>query len=389
MAKRESWTPLLKSYPESRKINSVSVGAETMFTRLLALCDDKANYYGAPALLLVHTFGNRYANGTVSLRDCEQWRTELITAGLVLAYQSEGEVYLHVVNCKKMLRGDIKEDLRFPEFSQALVLQQVPVSVTDSSRMRNESVPSCVVPSSSSSSVASPSASPSPVTTEKHLAPALAGDGDDCPPLEGQITQINTPPEAKKPKKDRAPKAPKKPRERDPYFDGLAELFHIDPAGTGGSRITRLKKLFIEHGADMAEVERRAEVYRTSEKFKGCMLTGEAVEKHWGELAGVAEYKDESIGEGYDSTTTREATPEMLNTKFQPIYGFDWFGDWSHEAKLTAVAAAKGMSLEQYLDCRRAWSDKHGPYTPENPAPPEEAYARPAEATAEQPKESP
>ena len=112
--KREPWNPLLKSFPESRKINSMSLGAETMFIRLLALCDDHANYYGDPRLLLAYAYGQRLANGTASVRKCTRWRDELVTANLVEPYEVDGHQYLHVINCKKMLRSDIKEDIRFP-----------------------------------------------------------------------------------------------------------------------------------------------------------------------------------------------------------------------------------------------------------------------------------
>jgi hypothetical protein len=44
--RRESYNPLLKSYPDSEKVNAVCVGAETLFTRLLAQSDDLAHYYG-------------------------------------------------------------------------------------------------------------------------------------------------------------------------------------------------------------------------------------------------------------------------------------------------------------------------------------------------------
>lgn len=152
LKKREPWTPLLKSFPESRKINSVSLGAECMFIRLVALCDDHANYYGEPRLLLVHLFGNRYANGTATERDCIQWRTELVTAGLVEAYLSGGETYLRVANCKKHLRADINEDIRFPEFAQAFVIAKDTESVPDTVRGRTENVSPYSSSSSSSSS---------------------------------------------------------------------------------------------------------------------------------------------------------------------------------------------------------------------------------------------
>jgi hypothetical protein len=209
----------------------------------------------------------------------------------------------------------------------------------------------------------------------EHLAPASAGDEDEAPPPDGQIAHLNT----GKAKGKKAPKE-KKPRERDPYFDGLASLFRIDPAGTGGGRIAKLKKNFQEHaGADLAEVERRAEVYRALHPT--WEFSGEAVEKHWGELDGA---DGDSWEIGY-----KDRSEEVANAMNQPQYGFDWWADMRHEPAFKKAAAERGLTLQQYLDCRKAWSDKHGPYTPDNLSPPEEAYARPVEAVAEQPKESP
>ena len=153
MIKREPWNPLLKSYPKSRKINAVSLGAEVMFVRLLALCDDHSNYDGDPKLLLSGLFGDRWANGTVSLRNCARWRNELVTIGLVELYRpGDGREYLHVVNCKKMLRSDIKEDIRFPDKAQVVDPQTLTESVTNPGRKRNASGSSCLVPPSTSTS---------------------------------------------------------------------------------------------------------------------------------------------------------------------------------------------------------------------------------------------
>jgi len=146
--KREPWNPLLKSYPESRKINAVSIEAEAMFCRLLALCDDHGNYYGRPRLLLTHLWGHRWANRTMSLRKCTRCRNELVLAALVELYRPDGNEYLHVVNCKKMLRSDIKEDVRFPEVTEIVDPQEFAESVTNAARIRYESGSSCIVPPS-------------------------------------------------------------------------------------------------------------------------------------------------------------------------------------------------------------------------------------------------
>lgn len=140
-AKREPWTPLLKSYPESRKINAVSIGAETMFTRLLAKVDDGSNYYADDRLLLAELYGHRFANGSVSETDMARWRDELVTIGLVQQYNGGGEGYLHIVEPRKFLRADIKPDIRFPPFTQPLTRTEDTESVTDAAQVRNGSGP--------------------------------------------------------------------------------------------------------------------------------------------------------------------------------------------------------------------------------------------------------
>jgi len=113
--KQEPWNPLLKSYPESEKINSVSIGAETMYTRLIAKADDHGNYYGNPLLILSYLFGHRFAAGDVSVSDTGRWRAELETATLITLYEVENETYLHVISPHRRLRNDVKLDERFPE----------------------------------------------------------------------------------------------------------------------------------------------------------------------------------------------------------------------------------------------------------------------------------
>ena len=143
MTKREGWNPLLRSYPQSEKINAVSLGAETLFTRLLAQCDDHANYYADPCLILAYLYGHRMKanlpdSHRVSVTDVERFRNELVTVALVKPYQADGHWYLHVVNCKKTLRSDIKEDSRFPLEPQVENWERLTACDTDSLRMRAE-----------------------------------------------------------------------------------------------------------------------------------------------------------------------------------------------------------------------------------------------------------
>jgi len=140
--RNESYVPLLCNYPDSEKINKVSEGAEAMFCRLLAKCDDEGNYYGSPKRLLCKLFTLRYENGTMTDAKALRYRNELETVALVTRYEAVGVEYLHVNDCKKSLRKDVSKKVFFPEFTQTLVVSKDNVTVTDTGRKRN----GCVTP---------------------------------------------------------------------------------------------------------------------------------------------------------------------------------------------------------------------------------------------------
>jgi len=114
-AKREPWNPLLISYPESEKINNISPFAETFYTRLIAKCDDSANFFGDASLLLSYLYAIRWKKKQISKRKVAKLLKELVDVGLVYVYEVRGETYLHIIRCKKHLRSDINRDIRFPE----------------------------------------------------------------------------------------------------------------------------------------------------------------------------------------------------------------------------------------------------------------------------------
>lgn len=140
MKKRESsWNPLLCSYPDSKKVNSVSFEAETLFTRLIAKCDDAANFDGRPSLMMCKLFAERLDRGQVTAARVEAWRNELIEAGLIVLYKANGDEYVHIANCKKCTRKDIKPDIRFPGFSEDAQIVPDAELGPKTERPRNES----------------------------------------------------------------------------------------------------------------------------------------------------------------------------------------------------------------------------------------------------------
>ena len=133
--KREPYNPLLKSYPNSEKVNAVSLGAETLFTRLIADCDDNDCHDGDPRLLLARLYAKRWAAGQVREKDVAGWLSELEAENLVYPYKANGRRYIRIVNCRKDLRNDVALEIRFP---QPPAGQGVPEGGPDAARLRPE-----------------------------------------------------------------------------------------------------------------------------------------------------------------------------------------------------------------------------------------------------------
>lgn len=83
---------------EGRRINSVSVGAEAFFWRLLVLADDFGNIKGDREWLAVNLLPRRPSERA----NVSGWIDELITAGLLQPYQAEGFEFLAIVDFEKM-----------------------------------------------------------------------------------------------------------------------------------------------------------------------------------------------------------------------------------------------------------------------------------------------
>ena len=114
---RERWNPLLKSYPDSEKVNAVSIGAETMFTRLVAKADDYGNYWASPRKLLAGLFSYRWDHGEVDETLMVRWRNELATCTegpLIIFYSVNDKDYLHLINPRRRFRKDTEPNSIVP-----------------------------------------------------------------------------------------------------------------------------------------------------------------------------------------------------------------------------------------------------------------------------------
>jgi hypothetical protein len=114
MKARQSYNPLLKSYPDSEKINAVSEGAEVVYVRLIAMSDDNGRYYGDAKMVMAKLLTQRMVDGAVDADEVEKRLADLERVGLIERYEVEGKQYLQMVNYFKRLRSDVDHDIRFP-----------------------------------------------------------------------------------------------------------------------------------------------------------------------------------------------------------------------------------------------------------------------------------
>ena len=131
MTKRnDKFVPLRVSYPDSEKINKVSIDAEAFFVRLLTFSDDYGHFWATPRLLLGKVWTKRWVNRQVSVKKVTRWLKELVDDKLIQLYEVEGVEYLQIVASLRVIRKDVKPDIRFPTMPGMEV----------TGRMRNEDV---------------------------------------------------------------------------------------------------------------------------------------------------------------------------------------------------------------------------------------------------------
>lgn len=183
MPKSDPWVPLRKSYPNSQKVNAVSIGAEMLFTRLLAQCDDHAHYWASPGVILGKLLTHRMVEGEVCLEDVQRWLSELCDKELVSTYEVRGIAYLEVLNCKKQLRKDIRLSVKYPDPPKSLQKRARTESVT----VAHENGVSSASVSASVDSSASVSAGPDTEPSE----PEDAGYLDRPVGSRGEVAQAH------------------------------------------------------------------------------------------------------------------------------------------------------------------------------------------------------
>ncbi len=126
------WVPLLRSYPDSEKINTVSMAAELLYVRLLTFCDDAGNFYADPHEVLGKCLTKRWRQRQIGTKKVATLLAELEEVGLIVFYGTDVSL-LHIMNYPPPLRKDRTWVVTFP-------LPACDDPVTNAARVRDESV---------------------------------------------------------------------------------------------------------------------------------------------------------------------------------------------------------------------------------------------------------
>ena len=124
-----NYQAILRAYTESPRVNSVSIGAEALFVRLVCLSDGAGRYYGDPFDICARACTTRMKNG-LSPDDVADWLSELLLADLVSAYEVLGQPYL-LVNRYHDAGNKAKEEFPPPPYPAGE--EQPPAGDTDHS----------------------------------------------------------------------------------------------------------------------------------------------------------------------------------------------------------------------------------------------------------------
>lgn len=103
---------LKQSICTSPNINSLSVGAETFFYRLLVQCDDYGQFFANASILRALCFPMKIDK--VSEKAVEDWLGEIVRAGLAWLYEVEGVRYLQISKWDKHQQIRAKKH-KFPQ----------------------------------------------------------------------------------------------------------------------------------------------------------------------------------------------------------------------------------------------------------------------------------
>jgi hypothetical protein len=101
---------MLRDWTDSDKVNSLTVYAERLFTRLIMKVDDYGCYHANPTLLRANLFPLLLSE--VREADITRWMAECQKAGVIRLYEFSGKKYLEIQDFKQRLD---KSSRKFPE----------------------------------------------------------------------------------------------------------------------------------------------------------------------------------------------------------------------------------------------------------------------------------
>ncbi|OPC44648.1 hypothetical protein [Elizabethkingia anophelis] len=102
---------VIRDWTDSERVDQVSFQAEALFIRLMMKADDYGSYHGNPRLI------NSFCFPLKNLRDTDisRWLHELVSAGLIAAYDADNKQYIHIVNFDQRLR---QVKAKFPQIPE-------------------------------------------------------------------------------------------------------------------------------------------------------------------------------------------------------------------------------------------------------------------------------
>lgn len=92
---------MLRDWTASESMDSLSAGAEVLFTRLIMKADDYGSFHGNVKLIKAALFPLKdYTDAQVT-----EWVAECVKAGLVQTYVADGRTFIKIINFGQRLRN--------------------------------------------------------------------------------------------------------------------------------------------------------------------------------------------------------------------------------------------------------------------------------------------
>ncbi len=92
---------VIRDWTTSDKMNELSIGAESFFTRLIMKADDYGSFHSNAKLLNAALFPLK----DYSINEVCEWLAECVNAGLIIAYEVEGKGYIRIINFGQRLQN--------------------------------------------------------------------------------------------------------------------------------------------------------------------------------------------------------------------------------------------------------------------------------------------